>query len=189
MTGHYSLILPLMAGNMLAWLVSSRLQRVPLYDALLLQDRISLRRMPHYQGDQDWRNLPISTIMSFDVITVKAGETITDALEETAGCGHKHHAYPVLDVDGRLAGMITHHELEEARARKDAVTVRELLPAKPLVAVNPEDSIRDVAHKLVIEDVMQVPVVSAKEPNRLLGLVTLHDIARQQNAIDQSLER
>jgi hypothetical protein len=31
--------------------------------------------------------------------------------------------------------------------------------------------------------------VSRKDPTKLLGIVTLHDIARQQNAIEETLER
>ena len=50
-------------------------------------------------------------------------------------------------------------------------------------------SIREVARILVVEDVMQAPVVSAADPRRILGIVTLHDIARQQNQIDDSIGR
>jgi CIC family chloride channel protein len=189
MTGYYSLILPLMAGNMLAWIVNSRLQAVPLYDALLLQDRISLRRMPHYKGDQDWRNLPVSTIMTFDMVSVGGEETVGAAPKRLISEHHKHHAYPVIDETGELLGMITHHEMEEAAQQDPNLKVRSILPKRSLVSVKPDDSIREVARVLVVEDVMQVPVVSVKDGRRALGVVTLHDIARQQNAIDESLSR
>ena len=42
---------------------------------------------------------------------------------------------------------------------------------------------------LVVKDVLQAPVVSARDPSRIMGIVTLHDIARQQNTIDDSLGR
>ncbi|MGC9450793.1 MAG: chloride channel protein [Oceanipulchritudo sp.] len=189
MTGQYALILPLMVGNMLAWLISSKLQPVPLYDALLLQDRINLKKMPHYRGDQDWRNLPVSTILSFDPVTVRETASLGETLEEIRREGLKHHAYPVVDPSGRLAGMITHHEIEE-RARESAtLSIAEMIPGQRIITIFPETSIRDVANTLVMEDVLQAPVVSSKDKGKLMGIITLHDIARQQNAIDDSLGR
>lgn len=189
MTGYYALILPLMAGNMLAWVVSARFQAVPLYDALLLQDKVTLRRMPNYQGDRDWRNLPISTIMSFDVVGVQAEESVEAALRRLQTGGLKHHAYPVRDAAKRVVGMVTHQELEAARRERPSAKVAAVQSKRSLVTVRPEDSIREVARILVVEDVLQVPVVTTQDPTRLLGVVTLHDIARQQNAIDESLAR
>ena len=64
MTGNYSLILPLMAGNMLAWQIARHLQPVSIYNALLLQDGVTLRKLPAFRGAQDYRKLPVQTIMS-----------------------------------------------------------------------------------------------------------------------------
>ena len=189
MTGQYALILPLMAGNMLAWLISSKLQPVPLYDALLLQDKINLKKMPHYLGDQDWRNLPISTIMTFDPVSVPAEGEPREVIEQIRIDGTKHHAYPVLNEAGLLAGMITHHELEESARDNSTSLIAELIGPQELVVINPETSIRDVAQTLVMEDVLQAPIVSTKDKNKVMGIITLHDIARQQNAIDDSLGR
>ena len=189
MTMQYGLILPLMAGNMVAWLLASRLRPVPIYDALLLQDKVSLRKMPNYQGDQDWRNLPVSAIMSFEVVTVKRDETITGARARLEGEGRKHHAYPVVDDVGGLTGMVCHHELRENERDAGDQAVQTILRDRAVISVRPDTSIRDVAQILVLEDVMQAPVVSATNPTKILGFVTLHDVARQQNAIEQKIGR
>lgn len=187
MTQNYSLILPLMVGNMIAYLLSSRLRTVPIYDALLIQDHVSLKRMPSYQGERDWRSLPIATIMTHDPVVLHGEDSLAVALERAGE--HRHHGYPVLGADGRLIGMYTHHELREAVEEGCDASVGESLGDQKLVKVFPDDSIRDVANTLVIGDVMQVPVVSRKDHSKLLGMVTLHDIARQQNAIDDSIAR
>ncbi|MDP0499963.1 MAG: chloride channel protein [Verrucomicrobiota bacterium JB022] len=189
MTRQDSLILPLMLGNIIAWLISSRLQPVPLYDSLLLQDKISLRKLPDYQGDQDWRNLPVSTIMTFEPATVQGSQTVQECLDALKKSGTKHHGYPVVDIDGRLIGMITHHEMCERVATDGQELLTTIMAKREIISVRPETSIRDVAQILVVEDVMQAPVVSATDPQKILGIVTLHDIARQQNQIDQSLGR
>ncbi len=188
MTGQYALILPLMVGNMLAWLLSGKLQPVPLYDALLLQDKITLKKMPQYQGDQDWRNLPVSTIMTFDPVVVDAGSPVEQVLAKIKANANRHHAYPVM-LENELQGMVTHHELEDLAVRDGGKNVAELIDGQKLVTLLPESSIRDVAQVLVMEDVLQAPVVSSKDAHKVNGIVTLHDIARQQNAIDDSLGR
>lgn len=191
MTRNYSLILPLMVGNLLAYAISAKLRAIPIYDALLLQDGISLKKLPAYQGEKDWRNLPISTIMTHDCRCTYSNLNATEAIERINQSGHPHHGYPVLsnNSEQELVGMIMHHELEEMIAANNDQPISNYLADQKIVALYPDDSIRGAANTLVIKDVLQAPIVSRKNPKKLLGIVTLHDIARQQNAIEDSLER
>lgn len=190
MTQNYSLILPLMVGNLLAYMISVRLRSIPIYDALLLQDGISLKKLPAYRGDRDWRNLPVSTIMTHDCHSVLAELNAAANLERIEDEGHKHHGYSIVSSSNHheLIGVITHHELEELIAAKDTRTMSEWSEGQNLIIVHPDDSIRDTANTLVVKDVLQTPVVSRKDHRKLLGIVTLHDIARQQNAIEDSMD-
>jgi len=187
MTQNYSLILPLMVGNMTAYLVSTRLRAIPIYDALLVQDHVSLKRMPSYQGEQDWRNLPVSVIMTHDPVVLRAADTLGTALAYAGK--HEHHGYPVVGGEGALRGVFTHHEIRDALEAGREGTIGDEIEGRRVISVFPDESIRDVANTLVMEDVLQVPVVSRKDPRKLLGIVTLHDIARQQNAISEGIER
>ena len=191
MTANYSLILPLMIGNFLAHLISSKLSPIPIYDALLLQDGISLKKLPAYRGEQDWRNLPVSTIMTHDSRTVIGCFNALENLERIKDAGHKHHGYPVIsDLNSQtLLGVITHHELEEMVAANDEQPISAWIEGHKIIGIYPDSSIRDAANTLVIKDVLQAPIVSRKDPTKLLGIVTLHDIARQQNAIEETLDR
>ena len=191
MTRNYSLILPLMTGNILAYFISRRLQPIPIYDALLIQDKVSLKKLPTYRGDRDWKNLPISTITTYETVRLSITDSVGEALKNLNG--KKHHAYPVMafnaETDRReIVAMLTHHELVDNERVNPERLISSLVEGQKLVSVCPRDSIRDVANTLVIEDKMQVPVVSKTDPNRLIGVVTLHDIARQQNAIEDRLQ-
>lgn len=187
MTLNYSLILPLMAGNVLAYCLATHLRAVPLYDSLLLQDKVTLRKMPNYQGEQDYENLPVKTIMTHDLVVVQAEQTFAEALQSLDG--KAHHGFPVVNRQEQIVGMIMYHELQEEVDAENPLTVEQFLQAQVLVSVFPSDSIRQVASVLIREDVLQVPVVSANHPDKLLGVVTLHDIARQQNAITEQIGR
>jgi CIC family chloride channel protein len=191
MTQNYSLMLPLILGNGIAYIIALKLRPVPIYDALLLQDKVTLRKMPHYHGVQDYRNLPVSTIMTYETVPARAELNAAENLA-AIDTDHRHHDYPVLAGDGQLAGVISQGELVAA-ARRDSPRhdkpVGEYLDAARLVTVTPDTSIRDAARKMVLEDVEMAPVVSAKDPRRLIGLLTLHDITRQQNAVTEQLGR
>ncbi len=190
MTQNYSLILPLMVGNLLAYMISVRLRNIPIYDALLLQDGISLKKLPAYRGDRDWRNLPVSTIMTHDCHSVLAELDAAANLERIELEGNKHHGYSIVSSSNHhaLIGVITHHELQELVAANETRTMSEWSEGQNVITVYPDDSIRDAANTLVVKDVLQTPVVSRKDSRKLLGIVTLHDIARQQNAIEDSMD-
>ncbi|WP_353565414.1 chloride channel protein [Haloferula sargassicola] len=182
MTGNYSLILPLMAGNMLAWQIAKKLQPVSIYNALLLQDGVTLRRMPAYRGAQDYRKLPVKVIMSHEPFVIQAGESTASAVKRITKESKRFHAYPVAGPEGELRGVITLHELEE---NPDTAAVSELMEGQRLTSVTIETSIRDAANRMIARDIQQVPVVSAADPRKLLGWLTLNDIARQQNAAEE----
>ena len=181
MTGNYSLILPLMAGNMLAFYIAKHLQPTSLYTALLLQDGVSLRKMPAYHGAQDYRKLPVQSIMTHEVFTLEGGATAQDSLKRMVQENKKYHAYPVVDAEGKLAGVLTKHELEETAGE---ITLAELCKGREVVSVTLDSSIRDAANRMIVRNYQQVPVVSQADEGKLLGWLTLNDIARQQNAAE-----
>jgi len=181
MTGNYDLILPLMAGNLVAWQISKKLQPIELYNALLLQDGISLRAMPAYRGVQDYRQLPSQAIMTHEIFQIQHDEDLSQALARIKVKGKKFHGYPVVDAQGLLTGVITYHELRE---HPGEMKVHEVTGDQKLLSITPTTTIQEAAQKMIQHDFQQVPVVGQAEPRRLLGWLTLNDIARQQNATD-----
>jgi CIC family chloride channel protein len=179
MTGNYSLILPLMAGNILAWGLARRLRPIGIYNALLLQDGVSLKRMPAYRGPQDYRNLPVSTIMTHEIVSLDGAAKSGESLRRLRDEGIQHTAYPVIDDRGVLLGILTDAELASAMPELDTAA---LVVGQSLTVAYPDASIREIANRMVAKDLHQVPIVSASETGKLLGLVTLNDIARQRFA-------
>ena len=87
----------------------------------------------------------------------------------------------MFDAEERLAGVITRHELTDHPGER---TVGELLEDQQLLTVTGDTSIRDAANRMIARDFQQVPVVSAGDSRKLIGWLTLNDIARQQNAVE-----
>lgn len=181
MTREYSLILPLMVGNMLAYFIATKLQFLPLDDASLTQDGVKLKRPFEYESGKDWRNLPISAIATYNVITVTDSMLPSDALKSVEQT--PHHSYPVVTSSGKLCGIVLHRELEEWSREETAQTIGVSLFGRKLVAMLPMETIHEVANKLVLSEVEQAPIVGGLISMKLVGIVTLHDIARQQNRV------
>jgi|GEM_PF-2786138 len=74
-----------------------------------------------------------------------------------------------------------HHELKE---NPDTTSLNEIMKNQTLVTAHPETSIREAANLMIKNDFQQLPVVSKIQSNKLLGFITLNDVARQQNATD-----
>ena len=106
MTGGYSLILPLMIANMIAYGFARRMRPTPIYDALLEQDGIQLHGTAAANALE---SIPLERVMQRDAPLVlfdpgmRAGELLRARSAQ--------EVYPVVDPDRRLVGIITDEEL------------------------------------------------------------------------------
>ena len=182
MTQNYSIILPLMVANIISYALATRLSPTPLYDALLLQDGIHL---PHTER-QSLKQIPVSSAMTREVVTVPAEMTVSDAFHHIQSLAEHHHAYPVVDHNGRLVGLCTSNDLKRALAAgKDEETLGQAA-RRNLVHVHPDHTLDTAIIKLGRGGVSQLPVVSRKDSARLLGIITTHDIANALGTEDSS---
>jgi len=83
---------------------------------------------------------------------------------------------PVVDADGRVAGVVTEFDLLKAiREGKDLQTLKaEDVMSKPAVCVKEDDALEDVIAKMTDHHIIRVPVV--KEDGRLVGVIARADI-------------
>lgn len=176
LTGDYSLILPIMLSNLIAYGVASRLREIPVYEALLLQDGVNLRKFPILSSGRAWQNLPVKTITTHDVVTLNATDTIASALQSISSKSFK--TFPVLDAQGKFIGLIHRNDLAAAPDGQQPVATR--VSESNASPCYHDQTIREVAHLFVTQEWLTLPVVSRINPERLLGVITLHDITRQQ---------
>lgn len=140
----------------------------------------------------------VREIMTSPVITIKVDATVGEAariiLERGTSC------LPVVDDHGRLVGILTHTDfgfhkrflpmsdhlytlmgswvnpetLEEVARTVSSRKVKEVM-SHPVVTVQEETSVAEVADLMLRRNISSLPVMRGKE---LIGIVTRHDLVK-----------
>ena len=177
MTHQFSLVPVLMIGALISQGIGRRLTRSNFYDAVLEQDGYQLEKLLPPRDLQSWQKLPVSAIANFHPVVLNNLEPaeIEKVLQATTFLN-----YPVMQ-GARLAGIASRRELTEALAEKRAPKLA------PIISCEPHQTIREL-QTLLLESPTGVVMVCDHTSERLLGLVTLHDLLRaQMNASQNSV--
>jgi CBS domain-containing protein len=125
-----------------------------------------------------------------DVVTIQSDQTILNAAnimnENKIGC-------LVVLENGRAVGIVTERDLLERviAVSVDPVktTVRQVM-SKPLVTVEPETMLEEAVEIMFQHKIKKLPVMERGDTDsRLVGLVTLTDIARIHPALMKTMRK
>lgn len=183
LTNNYSIILPLMIANIVSYLFASRFAPVPIYDALLLQDGIHL---PH-SGRELLRQITVRRTMTRKVVSIPGELSVEGAFHFVQSLPRHHHGYPVV-TDNRLTGIVTFNDLKRALAEGKKDKTLSEISGKKLIFVYPDQTLEAVIARIGRGGISQLPVVSRKDSRKLIGIITMHDVA-ESLAKDSQLER
>jgi CIC family chloride channel protein len=182
LTRDYTIIVPLMISNLIAFYISQQLQKVPIYEALAQQDGLHL---PHRTTGAQAELLRVSTAtreapgsLDPEMTVSEAAERVTDSVFES---------WPVADELG-LVGMVRTRHIAAAmdQGRVDMTIARLMQIARRSAGLRSVDlphvhndqplsralaRMRDNGHKVL-------PVVSRANARIMLGVVTFADILK-----------
>lgn len=109
--------------------------------------------------------------MTYDVVTVDAGGTVSEVMEKIRNTGHD--GFPV--VEGReVVGYVAARDILFS---SPDTPVREVM-SKRLIVADPDMSINDAARVIFRSGIQKLPVVD--EHNHLLGIISNTDVIRSQ---------
>jgi CIC family chloride channel protein len=169
-SGNYSIIVPVMVSNTIAYIVSRRFQPTPIFDVLTAQDGLNL---PSMEEHRESRVLRVEDAMqSPPTITLQSEETVGGALARVSQIGDA--ALLVSSPAGRWA-TVKRSELEEAvRQGKQMEFVGDATPGVRLPRLHPDQPL-ELALRF-LRDSEFLPVVHRAEPRTLLGVISLANI-------------
>lgn len=177
---NYSIILPVMISNTIAYLISRRYQKVPLYDVLSRQDGIEL---PSLEQQRENPSLRIEQAMRPPSLPVLGAERSVEeamAAAESANAPAVLVRFPAGNWAAVARAELGRQAQGDGRGRKlaDVVgpdRVPRLHPDQPLDAALGPAQTRPV-----------VPIVNRADPGKLEGVLTLEDVLaayRRQNGL------
>ncbi|MFJ9366541.1 chloride channel protein [Nocardia sp. NPDC101769] len=175
LTHRFDALLPLIIGACTAYAFS-----VLVLERSVLTEKIA-RRGFHLSREYDVDPLEIlfvGEVMQRDVRAFVGDVTAGAALTAISGhdpaelMGRRQMLYPVLDVDGRLLGVVTRTALETVvhDGESGLPLARLCIPA---TVTHPDATLRAAAMTMAANDINRLPVVDRDNPDIVLGMVSL----------------
>lgn len=173
-TRDYTIIVPLMIANMIAFFISKKVQHQPIYEALAAQDGVHLPT----RSEEEAREVG-------DIMQAVPAILLRDSAVGEVLVWMERQRFDVVPVlqGGLLRGVLTRLELEESPADAklaDLLEARELSPqgALALPHLHPDQSLSVALERLGAEGCSVLPVVSRAGGLEVIGLLTVDDALR-----------
>jgi H+/Cl- antiporter ClcA/CBS domain-containing protein len=166
-------LLPLLAGCTVGYLASLLLGRTWIMTEKLARRGSAIR--PEYAADH-LAHVMVRDAASRKVVTISATDSLQKVrawLDSGAG-GATHQGFPVVNDEGLLVGVVTRRDLVSTK-EPQARIVRDVI-ARPPVVVFDDNTLRDAADHMVMEEVGRLPVVTRDNALKVIGIISRSDL-------------
>lgn len=172
MTGGYSHILPIMLSAAIADLVAEKLNQKPIYASLIVQNS-------KFGDAKILSELKVQDFMHRDVKTLTPTMTILEASKKIAE--YKYKVYPVINESGKILGVVTRYDVEDAifQGNPTTMTLNKIMNPSPVV-ISANKDLYVAYFRLHTNNIDKLPVIDRRK--RLCGIISREDI---HNAIDK----
>jgi CIC family chloride channel protein len=169
-TGSYSIVLPVMISNTIAYLISRAYQDVALFDLLAKQDNLEL---PSMEEQREQIVLRVEDAMRKpDLPPLQAGDTLARALESAATTTEE--VLLVRFPTGRWAEIPRKDLPAIVEAHPHETQLREILSTARLPVLHPDQRLDDALR--FIQGHALLPVVGRAGSRKLEGILSVQDI-------------
>ena len=168
-TQDYQILVPLMVANLLSFTISRKYQRVPVYDALLRQDRIHLPRVA-LPGNM---SRSARDVMRRDMALFNPQSSVDAALTRFAA---ESRSAVLVGTATRVEGVVTIDELVAASSEGRGSLPIQSVTDGDFIHVHPDHPLDLVIERLA-ETPGILPVVSREDTRRVEGIITPDDLA------------
>lgn len=172
LSGNYSIILPVVISNAIAYVISRRYQKVPIFDMLSRQEGMDL---PSLEAQREESLLRVeSAIRDYTAPLLHGVQSVGDALRQLDSSAEQHF---LIDQGAQGWSLTTKERLQMlAQQGKGGSLLRDLPNPQRLPHVHPDQPLEVALRR--IGDHPLLPVTNRVQLDRLEGVVTLEDILR-----------
>ena len=169
----YSILLPLMLAAVAADATSIALSKESIYTVRLAQSGILY---DHDKVASPLDFLQVKDVMSTQVDTLPGTLLVKDAY--AAILDHGHTGYPVVDGDGKLAGIVTRRDLSRHIAEgKGEEPLSAVVPGLCITAF-PDEMLHRARDRIFQQEIGRLVVVDPADRRNIKGILTRSDLLR-----------
>lgn len=179
MTGDYKIILPLMIATTISSFMSSRLQKGSIYTIKLQKRGINL-----HQGKEIniLKSMLVKDYMRSSIEIISPETRVDQVIQKFVQSDHSY-CY-ILDQSKRISEKISQTEL--SALAPDFENLKDLIVAQDistpcLLVVNENDHLDYVMKEFSKENIGEIPVVSSRNPAKILGSIWRIDVIAAYN--------
>jgi chloride channel protein, CIC family len=166
-------LLPLLAGSTVAYFVARMLMQNS-----IMTEKIARRglRIPEDYDADVFIQTTVNEIMDHDVKILPPDTPVSELADRIARHDPElsvRDAWPLLDADGRLAGIITRNDVIRSLEKPGAPDMKLIeVGNSNLVTVFPDETVHDAVARMLTHGIGRLLVVSRADPRKLLGYVS-----------------
>ena len=172
-TRDYDAVLPLMLVSVIATAIAMRF-----LPHSIMTEKLARRGLKTHQDYElnVMKQVPVGKIMATDVATVAPDEMLGELTERLASGDARlgrHHAFPVVERDGRLIGMVTQGDILrslESNADRNVPVLD--VSVRSLIVTYPDETAFDALTKMLVNNIGRLPVVDRAHPEKMVGYVS-----------------
>ena len=176
LTGNHEVLLPVITTCMASYAVT-----VLVMKRSILTEKLA-RRGHHITREYsvDLASLArVREIMASPVETLRADITVGEAVDFFLDPAHRHRAYPVVDAEMRLVGLVSRVEILDwiGAQTPRALHLADILAGTAVPTASPNETISTVAVRMMVRQAPRMPVIDP-ETRELVGLVSRGDLIK-----------
>ncbi|MCJ7713847.1 CBS domain-containing protein, partial [Candidatus Bathyarchaeota archaeon] len=175
MTGGLTLLVPSMIATTIAYVITGKTS--------IYRSQVKSRiESPAHRGEYSvplLQKLFVKDAMTKNVITIALNSPISEVAEIMAKNGIK--GMPVLDDEGKLAGVVTLTDVLKINSDERATTRVRSVMTKELVTTIPDESLYIAFGKMTNNQIGRLLVVGQGDNIKLIGIITREDVWRVYN--------
>jgi CIC family chloride channel protein len=178
LTGDYHIILPIMVSCIMSTLVIRGLSPHSIYSIRLHQKGITIEAGKEVNILQGIR---VSDAMTTEVEVIPENMRFQEILTHITQSRYSN--FPVVNSKGQLAGILSFQDIRQHVFDPDLehLVVAKDLATLAVTTITPSDNLKDALAKLAYRSIEQLPVVDARDPKKLVGILTRRDIITTYN--------
>lgn len=176
LTGNHEILLPVITASAASYAIT-----VLFMKRSILTEKLA-RRGHHLTREYsvDLAALArVRDIMTTEVETMEADLTIGSAIDFFLTPTHRHRAYPVVNTQKQLIGLVSRVDILSWIGAKSPPTqsLYEALKGRPVVIASPGETVSTVAVRMLVRDSARIPVIDP-ETQRLVGILSRADVMK-----------